>query len=192
MDEGDEDQLVSAHEDQFHEPKSVQPLQDATHYRLAKRTRSTANSDPRNQNIPDEEKGGDFTVGRPRTPEPRLSRLTSACRPSLSSPHSICLWANCQALEATCWYLTTGKIETNSEAELPLEKATDVVGEKQSASLVEIVTEWKKGVNGQWGSVQKEGTQEWDHLAKLIENQLHQVDSGHEKVVLLQSTLVSQ
>ena len=91
VDEEDGDRLVSAHEDQFDGPKSVQPLQDATRYMLAKGTRSTANSDPWNQNTPIEEKvkGGDFTVGRPHTSEPHLSLLTSARRPSLSSPHSI-------------------------------------------------------------------------------------------------------
>jgi len=90
VDEEDEDQLVSAHEDQFDEPESVQPLEDEARYMLANGTRSatTANSEPR---TPDEEEvreEGGFTVGRPRTPEPRLSLFTSARRPSLSSPHS--------------------------------------------------------------------------------------------------------
>ena len=57
VDEEDEDQLVSAHEDQFDE--SVQPLQDAVRYMLTKAARSTANSDPRNQNTPDEEEVGE-------------------------------------------------------------------------------------------------------------------------------------
>jgi len=248
VDEEDEDQLVSALEDQFDEPESVQPLQDAARYMLTKAARSTANSDPRNQNTPDEEEvgeGGDFTVGRPRTPEPRLSLLTSARRSSLSSPHStsdphvheqiaeltkrladilqqtstlearytkaqeaigglqnkvvdletMLDVAKKELAEAHASQKEAGEVETDSEAEPPSEKVTDVVGEKQYASLVEMMTEWKKGVEGQWGSVREEWTQERDRLAKAreeFENRLRQVDSGLEKVVSLQSTLVSQ
>jgi len=76
VDEEDEDQLVSAHEDHFDEPESVQPLEDTALYMLANGTRSatTANGDPRKQNTSDEEEvreGRDFTVGRPPTPEPQ-------------------------------------------------------------------------------------------------------------------------
>jgi len=88
-----------------------------------------------------------------------------------------------------------GEVETDSEAEPPSEKVTDVVGEKQYASLVEMMTEWKKGVEGQWGSIREEWTQERDSPAKAreeFENRLRQVDSGLEKVVSFQSTLVSQ
>jgi len=58
-----------------------------------------------------------------------------------------------------------------------------------------MVTEWKKGVEGQRGSVREAWTQERDRLAKAreeFENRLRQVDSGLEKVVSLQSTLVGQ
>jgi len=58
VDREDGDRLVSAHEDQFDGPKLVQPLQDAACYMakdMAKGTSSTANSDPRNQNMPIEE-----------------------------------------------------------------------------------------------------------------------------------------
>jgi len=50
-----------------------------------------------------------------------------------------------------------GEIETDSEAEPPSEKATDVVGEKQCASLGETMTEWKKGVEGQWALCGRNG-----------------------------------
>ena len=245
VDEEDEDQLVSAHEDQFDEPESVQPLEDTARYMLANGTRSatTANGDPRNQNTRDEEEvreGREFAVGRPRTPEPHLSLLASARRPSLSSPHStpdphvheqiaelskrlVDILQQTSTLEArytkaqeaigglqnkvvdleTMLDVAKKELaeahasqkEAPAEAEPPLEKVTEVVGERQYASLVEMMTEWKKGVEGQWGSVREEWTQERDRLAKAreeFESRLRQVDSGLEKVVSLQSTLVSQ
>ena len=74
------------------------------------------------------------------------------------------------------------------------EKVDNLEG-KQYNSLVEMMAEWKKSVEGQWSSVREEWTQERERLAKArdeFEFKLQHVDSGLEKIASLQTTLSSQ
>ena len=69
------------------------------------------------------------------------------------------------------------------------------VVEVEGLSLVDKMAEWKKAVEGQWGTVQEEWTHERERLSKAREeweSKLRQVDSGLEKMASLQSTLTTQ
>jgi hypothetical protein len=66
---------------------------------------------------------------------------------------------------------------------------------KQYSSLVDMMAEWKKSVEGQWSSVREEWVDERERLAKArdeFEGKLRQVDNGLERVASLQTTLLSQ
>jgi hypothetical protein len=66
---------------------------------------------------------------------------------------------------------------------------------KHFNSLVEMMAEWKKSVEGQWSSVREGWTQEHQRLAQArdkFEFKLRHVASGLEKIASLQTTLSSQ
>ena len=59
-------------------------------------------------------------------------------------------------------------------------------------SLTEILSEWKKSVQGQWSSVQEEWTQERERLNRAreeFEAKARQVNEGLEKISVLESTV---
>ncbi|KAF8625152.1 hypothetical protein AX15_005534 [Amanita polypyramis BW_CC] len=59
-------------------------------------------------------------------------------------------------------------------------------------SLTEILSEWKKSVQGQWSFVQEEWSQERERLNRAreeFEAKTHQVDAGLEKLTSLESTM---
>ncbi|KAF9524321.1 hypothetical protein CPB83DRAFT_861384 [Crepidotus variabilis] len=69
------------------------------------------------------------------------------------------------------------------------------IEEKQYTSLVSMMSEWKKSVEGKWSSVHEEWSQERERLAKAredFETKLKAVDNGLEKVASLQSSLVRE
>lgn len=66
---------------------------------------------------------------------------------------------------------------------------------KQYSSLVDMMAEWKKSVEGQWSSVREEWSDERERLAKAreeYESKLRQVDNGLERVTSMQTSLFSQ
>ena len=74
-------------------------------------------------------------------------------------------------------------------------ESTAVLEGKQYSSLVDMMAEWKKNVEGQWSSVREEWVDERERLAKArdeFESKLRQVDNGLERVASLQTTLLSQ
>jgi len=73
-----------------------------------------------------------------------------------------------------------GEVETDSEAEPPSEKVTDVVGEKQYAPLVEMMTEW---VNG--APYGRNGLKSETALLKLVKN----LKIGFDKLILASKRL---
>lgn len=80
------------------------------------------------------------------------------------------------------------EVEEAGESEAVLEG-------KQYPSLVDMMAEWKKSVEGQWSTVREEWVDERERLAKArdeFENKLRQVDNGLERVTTLQTTLLSQ
>jgi len=59
-------------------------------------------------------------------------------------------------------------------------------------SLTEILSEWKKSVQGQWSSVQEEWSQERERLNRAreeFEGKARQVNEGLEKISVLESTV---
>ncbi|TFK69330.1 hypothetical protein BDN72DRAFT_615860 [Pluteus cervinus] len=62
----------------------------------------------------------------------------------------------------------------------------------QKESLTEIITEWKKSVDGQWGSMQEEwkeererlsrAREEWETKNTLVDNGLSRIDSGIQRL----------
>ena len=86
------------------------------------------------------------------------------------------------------------EVESTSEVE-EARQSTAVLEGKHYSSLVEMMAEWKKSVEGQWSSVREEWVDERERLAKAreeFESKLRQVDNGLERVATLQTTLLSQ
>ncbi|KAF8956899.1 hypothetical protein BDZ97DRAFT_1925063 [Flammula alnicola] len=84
---------------------------------------------------------------------------------------------------------------TSTEPEQVAVDAAASAVKQEKESLVEMMAEWKKSVEGQWGTVQEEWTQERERLGKAREEweaKSRQVDTGLEKMATLQTTLASQ
>jgi len=83
----------------------------------------------------------------------------------------------------------------NKELKPTVKEKVDNLEGKHFNSLVEMMVEWKKSVEGQWSSVREEWTQERERLAQArddFEFKLRHVDSGLEKIASLQTTISSQ
>ena len=86
------------------------------------------------------------------------------------------------------------EVELTPEVEEARESKAVLEG-KHYSSLVDMMAEWKKSVEGQWSSVREEWVDERERLAKArdeFESQIRQVDNGLERVATLQTTLLSQ
>ncbi|KAF8958653.1 hypothetical protein BDZ97DRAFT_1923548 [Flammula alnicola] len=104
----------------------------------------------------------DLGVGRPRMPDPTWMDLRDPARASL---------------------LGSGPRRSSMTSPLSHVSSSELNGKE---SLVEMMAKWKKSVEGQWGTVQEEWTQEeWEAESCLV-------DTGLEKMATLQMTLASQ
>ena len=126
-----------------------------------------------------------MNIGRPRTPEPRLGLLASVdelrcgqseprenltddsgCRSSsrlLCKPLEHLLKAAEEELAAV---LSSPRQEEATEPTVEPEVGSTVMEEMHCTSLVDIMAEWKKNVEGQWTSVREEWTEERERLGK--------------------------
>jgi hypothetical protein len=106
-------------------------------------------------------------------------RLESALElsPSLQAQHAMAL--------STISYLESKVNALESLVHTSQAQAQSHVAEamQERASLITLVNEWKKGVEGQWGGVQKEWAQERERLARARDEWelcVHAVEKGLE------------
>jgi hypothetical protein len=121
-------------------------------------------------------------------------RAVLAVKSALEAQH-ISAQATIQALEKkvdTLEAIVKSTQEQAPGAQSPPPPPIQLSLNEPKESLTEILSEWKKSVQGQWSSVQEEWSQERERLNRAreeFEAEARQVNEGLEKISVLESTV---
>ena len=125
-------------------------------------------------------------------------RAVLAVKSALEAQH-VAAQATIQALEKKVEALEAAVKSTQEQAAAaqsppppPVQPPLTLAPNEPKESLTEILSEWKKSVQGQWSSVQEEWSQERERLSRVREEfevKTRQVNEGLEKISHLESTV---